>query len=104
VGRYGSPAQGTNADARPGDAAPIHDPALQGVSLVGVAYFLTAVLAPLFLLMSKGQAFAGYTSSGAWWSSSRASLERWAHFGVVLAFGARGTPSVVMSLVSLVRR
>jgi len=82
----------------PGDAPPIPRPALQGVSFVGVAYFLTAVLAPLFLLMSKGQAFAGYTSSGAWWSLIA---------GIAGAIGAfaccsrrsQGTPSVVMSLV-----
>src|SRR4249920_2829399 len=35
---------------------------------VGIAYFLTAVLAPFLLLMSKGAAFSGYTSSGSWWS------------------------------------
>ena len=35
---------------------------------VGIAYFLTAVLAPLFLLMARGAAFSGYTASGAWWS------------------------------------
>ncbi|HCP38675.1 MAG TPA: hypothetical protein DIT98_12715, partial [Verrucomicrobiales bacterium] len=35
---------------------------------VGIAYFLTAVLAPLVLLMARGVAFSGYTGSGMWWS------------------------------------
>ena len=35
---------------------------------VGIAYFLTAVLAPLVLLMARGAAFSGYTGSGMWWS------------------------------------
>ena len=34
---------------------------------VGIAYFLTAVLAPLLLLMTKGAAFSGYSSKGMWW-------------------------------------
>jgi len=66
---------------------------------VGIAYFLTAVLAPLFLLMSKGQAFAGYTSGGAWWSLFAGIAGAIGAFGVLLAFGSRGTPVVVMSLV-----
>ena len=66
---------------------------------VGVAYFLTAVLAPLFLLMSKGQAFSGYTSSGAWWSLIAGIAGAIGAFGVLLAFGAKGTPPVVMSIV-----
>ena len=47
---------------------------------VGVAYFVTAVLAPLAVLV------AGLTGAvGA--------------FGVLLAFGAKGSPAVVMSIV-----
>jgi drug/metabolite transporter (DMT)-like permease len=84
----------------PGDAAA--DPAIlryKAFLFVGVAYFLTAVLAPLFLLMSKGQAFAGYTSGGAWWSLIAGIAGAIGAFGVLLAFGAKGTPPVVMSLV-----
>ena len=66
---------------------------------VGVAYFLTAVLAPLFMLMSKGQAFTGYTSGGAWWSLIAGIAGAVGAFGVLLAFGAKGTPPVVMALV-----
>src|SRR5438094_791018 len=35
---------------------------------VGIAYFLTAVLAPLALLLMKGAAFSGYTQGGMGWS------------------------------------
>src|SRR2546422_6748741 len=35
---------------------------------VGVAYFLTAVLAPLFLLMFKGAAWSDYSGKGVAWS------------------------------------
>ena len=66
---------------------------------VGIAYFLTAVLAPLALLMSKGAAFSGYTSGGAWWSLIAGILGAIGAFGTLLAFGAKGTPTVVMSIV-----
>jgi drug/metabolite transporter (DMT)-like permease len=66
---------------------------------VGIAYFLTAVLAPLILLMSKGAAFSGYTSSGAWWSLIAGIVGAIGAFGVLLAFGAKGTPAIVMSIV-----
>jgi drug/metabolite transporter (DMT)-like permease len=66
---------------------------------VGIAYFLTAVLAPLFLLMSRGAAFSGYTTGGAWWSLIAGIAGAIGAFGVLLAFGAKGTPAVVMSLV-----
>ncbi|MCP5520793.1 MAG: hypothetical protein H7A46_04525 [Verrucomicrobiales bacterium] len=66
---------------------------------VGIAYFLTAVLAPLLLLMVKGAAFSGYTSRGMWWSLFAGIVGAAGAFGVLLAFGAKGTPAVVMSIV-----
>ena len=66
---------------------------------VGIAYFLTAVLAPMLLLMSRGAAFTGYTSSGMWWSLIAGIVGAIGAFGVLLAFGAKGTPSVVMAIV-----
>jgi hypothetical protein len=66
---------------------------------VGIAYFLTAVLAPLFLLMTKGAAFSGYTSSGSWWSLIAGIAGAIGAFGVLLAFGAKGKPPEVMSIV-----
>ena len=66
---------------------------------VGIAYFLTAVLAPLFLLMTRGAAFSGYTAKGCWWSLVAGIVGAIGAFGVLLAFGAKGTPAVVMSIV-----
>jgi len=66
---------------------------------VGIAYFLTAVLAPLFLLMAKGSAFSGYSSKGMWWSLIAGIVGAIGAFGVLLAFGAGGKPGVVMSIV-----
>jgi hypothetical protein len=66
---------------------------------VGLAYFLTAVLAPLFLLMLKGVAFSGYTAKGMVWSLIAGIVGAVGAFGVLLAFGAGGKPGVVMSIV-----
>lgn len=66
---------------------------------VGIAYFLTAVLAPLFLLMLKGAAFSGYTAKGMGWSLVAGIVGAVGAFGVLLAFGAGGKPGVVMSIV-----
>ncbi|MDA7628328.1 hypothetical protein N8843_06775 [Verrucomicrobia bacterium] len=66
---------------------------------VGIAYFLTAVLAPLVLLMARGVAFSGYTGSGMWWSLVAGIAGAIGAFGVLLAFGAKGSPSVVMSII-----
>ncbi|HXG47147.1 MAG TPA: hypothetical protein VNO52_05955 [Methylomirabilota bacterium] len=66
---------------------------------VGLAYFLTAVLAPLFLLMLKGAAFSGYTAKGMAWSLVAGIVGAIGAFGVLLAFGAGGKPGVVMSIV-----
>jgi len=66
---------------------------------VGIAYFLTAVLAPLALLMLKGAAFSGYTAKGMVWSLIAGIVGAIGAFGVLLAFGAGGKPGVVMSIV-----
>lgn len=66
---------------------------------VGIAYFLTAVLAPLALLMVKGAAFSGYTIKGAWWSLLAGTVGAVGAFGVLLAFGAGGRPAAVMSII-----
>ena len=66
---------------------------------VGIAYFLTAVLAPLVLLMARGAAFSGYTASGMWWSLVAGLAGAIGVFGVLPAFGAKGSPSVVMSII-----
>src|SRR2546422_9111537 len=66
---------------------------------VGVAYFLVAVLAPLAILLAKGAAFSGYTGRGMGWSLVAGIVGAIGAFGVLLAFGAKGTPAVVMSIV-----
>jgi hypothetical protein len=65
---------------------------------VGIAYFLTAVLAPLALLVAKGASWA-YPVKGMWWSLVAGIVGAVGAFGVLLAFGAKGTPAVVMSIV-----
>lgn len=66
---------------------------------VGLAYFLTAVLAPTILLLSKGVGFSGMPAKGMIWSLVAGTVGAIGAFGVLLAFGAKGTPTVVMSIV-----
>lgn len=65
---------------------------------VGIAYFLTAVLAPLAVLMAKGATW-NYPARGMGWSLIAGIVGAIGAFGVLLAFGAKGTPAVVMSIV-----
>src|SRR5688572_25910712 len=66
--------------------------------LVGVAYFLTAVLAPLAVLLYKGADW-NYPMKGLAWSLIAGIVGAIGAFGVLLAFGAKGTPAVVMSII-----
>lgn len=66
--------------------------------LVGVAYFIFAVLAPLILLKMQGSNFT-FPSRGVWISLFAGALGAIGAFGILLAFGAKGTPQVVMSIV-----
>jgi hypothetical protein len=65
---------------------------------VGIAYFLTAVLAPLGMLVLKGASWS-FTAGGVGWSLIAGIVGAAGAFGVLLAFGAKGTPAVVMSIV-----
>src|SRR6478672_1181353 len=65
---------------------------------VGIAYFLTAVLAPLAMLLIRGASWQ-YPAAGMWWSLIAGIAGAVGAFCVLLAFGAKGTPSVVMSIV-----
>jgi drug/metabolite transporter (DMT)-like permease len=65
---------------------------------VGIAYFLTAVLAPLAVLVAKGATWT-FPQRGLWWSLIAGIVGAIGAFGVLLAFGAKGTPAVVMSIV-----
>jgi len=65
---------------------------------VGIAYFLTAVLAPLVLLKMQGASWQ-FPVRGAAWSLTAGLVGAVGAFCVLLAFGARGSPPVVMSIV-----
>jgi hypothetical protein len=65
---------------------------------VGLAYFLTAVLAPLALLLARGATW-DHPLKGIGWSLVAGILGAAGALGVLLAFGAKGTPAVVMSIV-----
>ena len=66
--------------------------------LVGIAYFLTAVLAPIAVLVANGATW-NFPARGLWWSLIAGIVGAIGAFGVLLAFGAKGTPAVVMSIV-----
>src|SRR2546422_10068657 len=65
---------------------------------VGLAYFLTAVLAPLTILLARGADW-NYPKGGIVWSLTAGIAGALGAFCVLLAFGAKGTPPVVMSIV-----
>jgi drug/metabolite transporter (DMT)-like permease len=65
---------------------------------VGIAYFVTAVLAPLVALKLNGSSWT-FPASGMSWSLLAGIVGAVGAFCVLLAFGAKGTPSVVMSIV-----
>jgi len=66
--------------------------------LVGVAYFITAVLAPLAMLIFAGASW-NLPARGVWFSLIAGIVGAAGAFGVLLAFGAKGSPAVVMSIV-----
>src|SRR5436190_23796743 len=65
---------------------------------VGIAYFLTAVLAPLAVLIAKGASW-NMPAYGMAWSLVAGIVGAIGAFGVLLAFGAKGSPATVMAIV-----
>jgi hypothetical protein len=65
---------------------------------VGIAYLLTAVLAPLAILMANGASWQ-MPARGICWSLLAGAVGALGAFCVLLAFGAKGSPAVVMSIV-----
>src|SRR5438034_3000666 len=65
---------------------------------VGLAYFLTAVLAPFAVLVKNGATW-NYPVSGMGLSLLAGIAGAVGAFAVLLAFGAKGRPAVVMSIV-----
>lgn len=65
---------------------------------VGGAYFLIAVLAPAVMLIAHGASWS-FPAKGMLWSTLAGLVGAVGAFCVLLAFGARGIPSVVMSII-----
>lgn len=65
---------------------------------VGIAYFLIAVLAPAGMLLAA-QASWSMPSKGVWLSLLAGAVGAVGAFGVLLAFGAKGHPAAVMSII-----
>jgi hypothetical protein len=65
---------------------------------VGVAYFLFAVIAPLIALLAVGASWS-FSGAGTFWSLLAGAMGAIGAFCVLLAFGARGSPAVVMSII-----
>ena len=65
---------------------------------VGIAYFLTAVLAPMAMLVMRGANWS-FAPAGMAWSLLAGLAGAAGAFCVLLAFGAKGAPAVVMAIV-----
>ena len=65
---------------------------------VGIAYFLTAVLAPLIILILRCESWS-FPVKGMSYSLIAGIVGASGAFCVLLAFGAKGTPSAVMSII-----
>jgi len=65
---------------------------------VGLAYFLVAVIGPASIMMARGASWS-MPSKGLTISILAGTVGAIGAFGILLAFGAKGTPPVVMSIV-----
>ncbi len=65
---------------------------------VGLAYLLVAVIGSVVMLMVNGAEWS-FTGKGVSWSFLAGVVGAVGAFGVLLAFGAKGRPAVVMSIV-----
>jgi len=65
---------------------------------VGIAYLLTAVIGSAFMLIVNGASWS-FPAKGMVWSTLAGLVGAVGAFCVLLAFGAKGTPPVVMSIV-----
>lgn len=65
---------------------------------VGIAYLITAVVGPMIMLLANGASWS-IPAKGMTWSLLAGIVGALGAFCVLLAFGAKGAPSVVMSIV-----
>ena len=65
---------------------------------VGLAYLLTAVVGPVIILVANGVSWS-FPVRGMAWSLLAGIVGALGAFCVLLAFGAKGSPSVVMAIV-----
>ena len=65
---------------------------------VGIAYFLTAIVGPAVILWMRGADWS-FPAGGALWSLLAGTVGAAGAFCVLLAFGAKGSPASVMSIV-----
>lgn len=65
---------------------------------VGIAYLITAVVGPAIMLIVNGATWS-MPAKGMGWSLLAGTVGALGAFCVLLAFGAKGTPNVVMSIV-----
>ena len=65
---------------------------------MGVAYLLTAVIGSVIVLVLQDATWT-FTTKGMAWSTLAGTAGALGALGVLLAFGAKGTPAVVMSIV-----
>ncbi|MDZ7362199.1 MAG: hypothetical protein ONB46_15955 [candidate division KSB1 bacterium] len=65
---------------------------------VGIAYLITAVVGPAIMLIVNGATWS-MPAKGMGWSLLAGAVGALGAFCVLLAFSAKGTPSVVMSIV-----
>ncbi len=65
---------------------------------VGVAYLITAVIGSLIVLLLNGANW-DYPTKGVMWSTAAGMVGAIGALGVLLAFGAKGSPTVVMAIV-----
>lgn len=79
----------------------MHDPAqgrYKAFLWVGIAYMLIAVLAPLVTLLVNHASWT-MPRAGIGWSLLAGAAGAVGAFGVLLAFGAKGQPAVVMAII-----
>ena len=78
-------------------ADPVHG-RYKAFFIVGIAYLLTAVIGSALMLALNGATWS-FPGKGLTWSLLAGLVGSLGAFGVLLAFGAKGTPPVVMSIV-----